>query len=89
MREFLDDGRIELRSTTEQHSDERLRTAIRERLGEAPWLDSSGVEVTVEAGKVRLEGHVPEPRVKQAIQDIVAGCPGVQDIDNRLDVTAG
>jgi len=78
-------------------SDERIRSEIRERLSR-PFgrfdssepmderLDASEVTVTVDAGKVTLEGTVPERRMKHCIEDLVDACPGVQDIDNRIRV---
>ena len=49
-------------------------------------LDVSDVRVTVEGGRVTLEGTVPERRMKPYIEALVDACPGVQDIDNRLQV---
>lgn len=69
-----------------QRSDERLREDISERLLQAEHIDSSDVTVEVTGGKVRLEGTVPERRMKHAIEDLVDACPGVQDIENRLKV---
>ena len=78
-------------------SDERIGAEIRERLSRPPdrfdaseaadeHLDASGVTVTVDGGKVTLEGTVPERRMKHYIEDLVDACPGVQDIDNRIRV---
>ena len=71
-----------------QRSDERLREDISERLMQAGDIDSSEVTVTVTAGKVTLEGTVPDRYMKHYIEDIVDVCPGVQDIDNRVRVDA-
>lgn len=49
-------------------------------------IDVSDVRVSVAAGKVTLEGTVPERRMKPYIEALVDACPGVQDIDNRLRV---
>ncbi len=67
-----------------QRSDERLREDISERLMEARYIDSSDVTVEVSGAKVVLDGTVPERRMKHAIEDLVAACPGVQDIDNKI-----
>ena len=69
-----------------QRSDERLREDISERLMQAEHIDSSDVTVTVEGGKVILEGTVPERYMKHAIEDLADACPGVQDIENRIRV---
>ena len=78
-------------------SDERIREEIRAQLSQ-PFgrfdsseladerLDASGVTVTVDGGKVTLDGTVPERRMKHYIEDLVEACPGVQDIENRIRV---
>lgn len=80
-----------------QNSDARITQAICERLSRPAedleladlaneHLDVSDVRVSVEGGRVTLEGTVPERRMKPAIEALVDACPGVQDIDNRLRV---
>ncbi|MFO7275428.1 MAG: BON domain-containing protein [Pseudomonadota bacterium] len=69
-----------------QRSDERLKEDICERLMQAEHIDSSEVTIEVQAGRVTLEGTVPERYMKHAIEDLVDACPGVQDIDNRIRV---
>jgi len=69
-----------------QRSDERLKEDISERLYAAYHVDSSEVSVEVRAGKVTLEGTVPSRHMKHAIEDMVDGCPGVVEIDNRIRV---
>jgi osmotically-inducible protein OsmY len=49
-------------------------------------LDVTDVRVSVEGGKVTLDGTVPERRMKPYIEALIDACPGVQDIDNRLRV---
>jgi osmotically-inducible protein OsmY len=49
-------------------------------------LDASDVRVSVEGGRVTVEGTVPERRMKPCIEALIEACPGVQDIDNRLRV---
>jgi hypothetical protein len=69
-----------------QRSDERLREVISERLMDASYIDSSDVSVAVSGAKVMLEGTVPERRMKHAIEDLADACPGVLDIENRIQV---
>lgn len=69
-----------------QRSDERLKEDICERLWAAYHIDSSEVTVEVKAGKVSLEGSVPNRYMKHSIEDIVDSTPGVVDIDNRVRV---
>jgi hypothetical protein len=71
-----------------QRSDERLCEDISERLMHAGSIDSSDVSVQVTAGKVTLEGTVPDRYMKHYIEDLVDACPGVQDIDNKVRVEA-
>jgi hypothetical protein len=70
-------------------SDERIREDVSERLMSAYDIDSSEVTISVQDGKVTLEGTVPDRRMKHAIEDIADGCAGVQDIDNRVRVSRG
>jgi len=71
-----------------QRSDERMKEDISERLYGAYHVDSSEVTVEVRAGKVTLEGMVPSRHMKHAIEDMVDGCPGVMEIDNRIRVAS-
>jgi hypothetical protein len=71
-----------------QRSDERLKEDISERLYAAYHVDSSEVSVEVRAGKVTLEGTVPSRHMKHIIEDMVDGCPGVVEIDNRIRVAS-
>jgi osmotically-inducible protein OsmY len=80
-----------------QPSDERIHQDICERLAQpfersdasdlsSERLDAGDVTVSVECGRVILDGTVPERRMKHYIEELVDACPGVQDIDNRLRV---
>ena len=69
-----------------QRSDERLKEDISERLMQSEHVDSSDVTVNVIAGKITLEGNVPTRYMKHYIEDLADGCPGVQDIENRIRV---
>jgi osmotically-inducible protein OsmY len=69
-----------------RRSDERIGEVLYELLIDATFLDSSEVTIAVSEGKVTLEGTVPERSMKHAIEDIVADCFGVTDIENRIRV---
>lgn len=71
-----------------RRSDERLKEDISERLMVAYHIDSSEVTVEVQGAKVTLDGTVPSRHMKHAIEDLVDGCPGVLDIDNRVRVAS-
>jgi hypothetical protein len=67
-------------------SDDRIREDLYERIMHHDYIDASEVTVNVSQGMVTLEGSVPERHMKHDIENIVDGCPGVKDIDNRLRV---
>ncbi|MCK9512325.1 MAG: BON domain-containing protein [Pigmentiphaga sp.] len=66
-------------------SDERIREVVCERLSHS-GLDVSDVEVSVQEGRVALEGTVPSRRVKHAVEDCADGCAGVVEVENRVRV---
>jgi osmotically-inducible protein OsmY len=68
-----------------QRSDERLKELICERLRDDPQIDPSEVTVTVQSGKITLEGTVDSRQAKNAIEDIAEQF-GVEDVQNNLRV---
>ena len=68
-----------------QRSDDRLKEMICERLRDDPEIDPSEVSITVQGGKVTLDGTVDSRHAKNAIED-VAEQFGVQDVQNNLRV---
>ncbi len=68
-----------------QRTDERLKELICERLRDDPEIDPSEVTITVQGGKVTLEGMVESRHAKNAIED-VAEQFGVQEVQNNLRV---
>ena len=71
-----------------QRSDERIREEICDELMQTDHIDSSEVTVQVAGSKVTLDGTVPERWMKHAIEDLAAGCSGVQDVDDRIRIKA-
>ncbi|HVS77568.1 MAG TPA: BON domain-containing protein [Steroidobacteraceae bacterium] len=69
-------------------SDERIREDVCDRLMQSLNIDSSEVTVEVQGGKVLLAGTVPVRSMKHAIEDLADACPGVQDVENRITVSA-
>lgn len=69
-----------------QRSDERIREEICDELMQTDHIDSSEVTVQVASAKVTLDGTVPERWMKHAIEDLAAGCSGVQDVDDRIRI---
>jgi hypothetical protein len=68
------------------HHDHRINEDIRARLSVSSEVDSSQIEVLVEAGRVDLEGRVPTRHMKQLASDIAESVPGVLEVRNRLHV---
>jgi CBS domain-containing protein len=68
-------------------SDERIHDDVCERLASEQGIDPSDVTVEVRDGDVVLAGTVPDRVMKYRIEDIVDGCSGVRDVDNRLRVS--
>ncbi len=67
-------------------SDDDIRKEVTERLKQAVDLNSRDVAIDVQACMVTLTGTVPDAQTKQAIEELVEACPGVQDVDNRVCV---
>jgi len=67
-------------------SDEGIRSEIAARLRQAADLDTSNVTIDVQACMATLQGSVPDARTRYAVEVLVEACPGVQDIENRIDV---
>ena len=78
----------ELPSANAKASDERIREEVCEHLWRGAHVDVSDVSVQVHQGIVRLEGTVPFRQMKYAIEDIVASCRGVHDVENRIRVSS-
>lgn len=72
-----------------QRSDERLKEVICERLSDDPDIDASEITLAVSGGAVRLTGTVESRRDKFEVEELVAQCSGVKDVDNQLKVQSG
>lgn len=72
-----------------QRSDERIRDDICERLMYRDDLDVENVSIEVKEGRVRLDGEVPERRMKHEIEDVADGVFGVKDVENNIRVKRG
>jgi|SRR5690606_13468865 len=71
-----------------RRSDERILEDVYERLSRS-GLDIADVEVQVEAGHVTLNGLVSDRSMKHMVEDLVADCNGVEDVENRLRIRPG
>ena len=68
------------------HHDDRIHDDIRARLLMSPEVDTSQIEVLVEAGQVSLGGSVPTRHMRHVARDIAESVPGVLHVRNRLHV---
>jgi hypothetical protein len=68
-----------------QRSDDRLKEMLCERLRDDPHIDASDVSVSVQNGRVTLDGTVDSRSTKNLIED-VAEQFGVDDVQNNLRV---
>ncbi|WP_373998435.1 BON domain-containing protein [Bdellovibrio bacteriovorus] len=69
-----------------RRTDERIYEDVCEVLSRHPDIDASEIEVSVRDGIVFLDGTVETRRVRQLAQEIIDGLPGVEDVENYLDV---
>ena len=68
-------------------ADATILDDLAERLGRDPEVDVSEVTIEVQGGRAVLGGTVPHRAIKHRIEDVVDGCPGVVEIDNRIRVS--
>ncbi len=68
-------------------SDERILEDLVERFAADALADVRDVTVQIQGGRAVLAGTVPHRAIKHRIEDIVDGCPGVSEIDNRIRVS--
>ena len=69
-----------------RRSDERINEDVHDRLTDDPWLDASGIEVTVAAGEVTLSGGVPDRHAKHRAEHVVEVVAGVSHVQNNLRI---
>ncbi len=68
------------------YTDADLLREIRARLTQLSEYDCAHVSVDVQSCKATLSGSVKEARARYVIEEVVEACPGVQDVDNRIQV---
>ncbi len=69
-----------------ERSDDRLKEVICERLSDDPDIDATEITVNVTGGTVKLTGTVDSRNEKYAVEEMIANCGGVKDVDNQLRV---
>ncbi|HEU5040238.1 MAG TPA: BON domain-containing protein [Gemmatimonadales bacterium] len=70
----------------DDQSEASLSGAIEELLAEHPEIDTSEIEVLVEAGEVTLQGMVEDRDMRWLVEDLVEAVSGVSLVHNRLRV---
>lgn len=68
-----------------QRSDDRLKEMLCERLREDPDIDASDISISVQGGRVTLDGTVDSRRTKNLAED-AAEQLGVEEVQNNLRV---
>jgi osmotically-inducible protein OsmY len=67
-----------------KRSDFRILEDINDLLLEDPYIDASGIEVSVQDGEVILSGQVDDRNIKRRVEDIAESVSGVKHLENRL-----
>ncbi len=69
-----------------QRTDDQIKSAIEDLLTEDPWLDASGIQVSVQHGIVSLTGTVASREAKRRAEALADRIWGVGDIQNSLSI---
>lgn len=69
-----------------KRSDERISEEVHDLLTDDPWVDASGVVISVSGGEVTLSGTVVEREAKHRAERIVENLAGVTHVQNNLRV---
>ena len=69
-----------------QFSDEKIREDICQALFISHDINASGIDVSVNNGRVKLRGQVEEDADSKIVGEVVASIPGVIRVENNLDV---
>lgn len=70
-----------------QRSDSRIRDDVSDRLTDAPDIDATEIEVTVNNGEVTLSGIVRHRAEKRRSEDLTESVAGVREVHNNLRVS--
>ena len=69
-----------------QRSDARINEDVCDRLGDAPDVDATNIEVTTANGEVTLSGLVSDRAQKRRAEDLIEHVSGVREVHNNLRV---
>jgi len=70
-------------------SDDRLLDRVKTELFGDPSVPKGQINVSVQDGTVVLRGYVADEPLKSMVERRARSISGVQQVDNRLNVTAG
>ncbi len=69
-----------------QRTDAQIKSAIEDLLTEDPWLDASGIQVSVQNGIATLTGTVASREAKRRAEALADRIWGVRDVQNSLSI---
>lgn len=69
-----------------QRTDEQLKGVIEAVVTDDPWLDASGIQVSVQQGIVTLTGTVSSRGAKRRAEALADQVGGVRDVRNTLAI---
>ncbi len=69
-----------------QRTDDQIQAVIEVALTDDPWLDASGVQVSVQQGIVTLNGTVLSREAKRRAEALADRVGGVRDVRNTLTI---
>jgi len=69
-----------------QQTDDQIKTAIEQLLTDDPWLDASGIQVSVQNGIAQLSGTVTSRQAKRRAEELTDLIGGVRDVQNQLSI---
>ena len=70
-----------------QPADDQITTAIERILTDDPWLDASGIQVSVQKGIAQLRGAVASRQAKRRAEELADQIRGVRDVQNQLSIS--
>ena len=70
-------------------SDERVKEHVNELLMEHDEIDATHVQVDVKNGEVSVTGTVEDRQQRRAIEDLIEGMPGIQNVHIAIKIAAG
>ncbi|MGZ3602936.1 MAG: BON domain-containing protein [Ktedonobacterales bacterium] len=72
-----------------QRTDDQIKSSVEAVLTDDPWLDASGVQVSVQRGVVTLTGTVATRADKRRAENLAEHVRGVRDVQNTLQIVGG